>query len=222
MITALDLINNAIVPLETSDKTFLALKQMDELRLAHLPVINQKKLIGIVSENDLLEADDENLPVEDFVNLLARFSVKPHDHFYSALNILTQNKLSMVPVCEENDFYLGAVTFDNLVYQSANLLAVNNPGGIIILNVQESDFSLAEIARIIETNDTKILSCGVHSIPETNMLQVTLKLNKINIEPVLQTLSRFEYEVLFYFGENEKDEDLLRQRYESLMMYLKI
>lgn len=222
MITALELINNAILPLETTDKAFLALKQMEELRLAHLPVINQRKLVGIVNENDLLEADDDNVPVEKFLNALSKFSVKPNDHFYNALKVLTENNMSMVPVCEENDLYLGAVTSDDLALQCANVLAVKNPGGIIILNIKEADFSLAEIARIIETNDTKILSCGIYSLPETGMLQVTLKLNKINIEPVLQTFSRFEYEVLFYFGENEKDEELLRQRYDALMMYLKM
>jgi acetoin utilization protein AcuB len=222
MITALELINNSILPLETSDKAFLALKQMEELRLAHLPVINNRKLVGIVNENDLLEVHDDSLPVENFLNTLSKFSIKPNDHFYNALKVLAENKISMVPVCEENDFYLGAVTSDDLVQECANVLAVKNPGGIIILQVNEADFSLAEIARIIETNDTKILSCGIHSVPETSLLQVTLKLNKINIEPVLQTFSRFEYDILFYFGENEKDEELLRQRYDSLMMYLKM
>jgi acetoin utilization protein AcuB len=222
MNTALEIINNAIIPLQTSDNLFFALKQMDELRLAHLPVVSDKKLVGIVSDNDLLNAGDENLPVEQFINVMSNISINPGDHFYNALNVMAENKLTLVPVCEDDNFFLGAITADDLIDQCSNVLSVKNPGGIIILNVNESDFSLAEIAQIVESNDTKLLSSGVYSQPDSNMLQITLKLSKINIEPVLQTFSRFGYDVIHYFGENKKDEELLRQRYDSLMMYLKM
>jgi len=222
MITAIELLNDAIIPVEITDRVHVALRQMDELKIAHLPLIEDKKLVGILSESELLGAENEDLPIGKLALPIAKQTVRPDEHFYSVLSIMAENNLSVVPVCDEKEHYFGAVTLGDVVYQSAKLLSVNNPGGIIILNVTESDFSLTEISRIVESNDTKILSLGTYSLPGTNMIQVTLKLNKINVEPVLQTFNRFNYEVLFYFGENAKDEELLRQRYESLMMYLKI
>ena len=59
-------------------------------------------------------------------------------------------------------------------------------------------------------------------MPDSTLIEVTLKLNRINIEAVIQTFNRFHYEIKAYYGENANDEDLLRDRYDSLMTYLNI
>jgi CBS domain-containing protein len=218
--TAIELINDVIIPLEPNDKVSAALRQMDEVRVGHLPVIHNKKLLGLIFDDDLLQADDESLPMHEFSRFLHLFSVNQHDHFYNALQVMVENKLSLIPVTDQNNYYLGAINGEDLLNATSEILSVKNPGGIIILHVNEKDFSLAEIARLVESNDIKILSVGVHNVPGSTLLQITLKLNKINIEPVIQTFNRFEYDINAYFGENEKDEELLRDRYDSLMHYL--
>jgi CBS domain-containing protein len=218
--TAIELINDMIIPLEMSDSVANAMRQMDEVRVSHLPVVDEKILMGILSEDDLLEADDEQQPVKSLSKSYHRFSVHEQDHFYNALRVMAENQLSVLPVTDSKNIYLGSITGEDVITASAETLSVKNPGGIIILNVNENDYSFAEISRLIESNDVKILSAGVHSVPGSTLLQITLKLNKINIEPVIQTFNRFDYEINAYFGENEKDEELLRDRYESLMVYL--
>lgn len=220
--TAIELMSDVLVPLELSDSVFVALRQMDENKVSHLPLVEDKRFLGLVSENDLFSVEDENLSIDDSHILPQRLFVNHHDHYYAALKTLTENKLSIVPVIDQSDLYLGSILGEDILYAAANTMSVMNPGGIIILSVKQNDFSLSEISRIIESNDCKILSTGINSDPNSNMLQITLKLNKINIESVLQTLNRFEYTIDAYFGENEKDEDLLRDRYDSLMMYLKV
>ena len=81
---------------------------------------------------------------------------------------------------------------------------------------------VVEIVKIVESNDTKILSTSIKTKPDSAIIEVTLKLNRINIEAVLQTFNRFHYEIKEYYGENVHDEDLLRDRYNSLMTYLNI
>ncbi|MCF8365712.1 MAG: CBS domain-containing protein [Bacteroidales bacterium] len=220
--TAIELVNDLIIPLGLADKISFGIRQMDENHVAQLPVIDQKKFLGLVFEDDLLTAEDEDLPIESLAPSLKRFSINQHEHFYNALRMMSENHLGLVPVTDSTGFYLGSVMQEDLVEKTAEILSVQNPGGIIILHVSESNFSLAEISRLVESNDVKILSVGVVSLPGSQNLQVTLKLNKINIEPVIQTFYRFEYDIVTYFGENEKDEELLRERYESLMQYLNI
>lgn len=218
--TAIEIINDMIIPLEPGDKISSALRQMDEVRVRHLPVISDKKYLGVLSDDDLLQAGDENMPVSEFFPFLQRYSVYQTDHYYHALQVMSDNRLSVVPVTDRQNYYLGTITHEDLIEATANILSVKNPGGIIILHVSEKDFSFSEIARLVESNDIKILSAGVHNVPGSTVLQITLKLNKINIEPVIQTFNRFDYDIKAYFGENEKDEELLRDRYESLMHYL--
>ena len=142
--------------------------------------------------------------------------------FFNALNFMTTLNLTVLPVVDDDKKYLGLITGEGLLKQIAETMSVSNPGGIIILNINQNDYSLAEIVRIVEANDTKILSTSVKTIPNSANMIVTLKLNRINIEPVIQTFYRFQYDIRAYYGENEKDEELIRERYNSLMTYLNL
>ncbi len=220
--TALDLISDVVIPLKKNDKVSLGLRMMDENRVSHLPVVDNDNYIGLISEHELLAADDDNKPVEDFCKALPRVFITENEHIYTAMHLMCEHKLTLLPVLDENQEYEGVITGDLLLAQLADDMSVHNPGGVIILDIHQNDYSLAEISRIVESNDTKILSVAVRSFPDSTMLHVTLKLNRINIEPVIQTFNRFEYNIQAYYGENEKDEDLLRERYNSLMTFLKI
>ncbi len=220
--TAIELINDFIVPLEPANTVFEALKLMDENKIGHLPITKDKKYLGVISDNDLYSVDDENKTIGTFYISPQRIYVNQFDHYYSALKVLAENKISLVPVIDDSGLYLGSIVGVDLVHAAADTLSVKNPGGVIILHIQQNDFSLSEISRIVESNDCKILSAGINTLPNSNILQITLKLNNINIEPVLQTLTRFEYNINAYYGENKKDEDILRDRYDALMMYLNV
>jgi CBS domain-containing protein len=220
--TTIELIDDLITPLSPTDTVQHALALMLECKVSHLPLVNQSAFEGIVAEESLLETADENLTLGEINLLPLPVAISQSDHFYNALRLMAQNRLSLIAVTSKDNTYLGALTAEAAMHTMTETMSLANPGGIIVLQVSETDFSLSEIARIVESNDAKILSMGLSSLPNSNLLQITLKLNRINIEAVLQTFTRFEYDISAYFGMNEKDEDLLRDRYESLMMYLKL
>jgi acetoin utilization protein AcuB len=72
----------------------------------------------------------------------------------------------------------------------------------------------------VESNDAKILSLSVKTSPNSTKMEITIKLNRLNLEPVIQTFNRYDYVISYYFGENEKNENLLRERYDLLLRYL--
>ncbi len=105
----------------------------------------------------------------------------------------------MLPVLDNDHQYKGLITAEQVLKEIAGIFSLENPGGIIILEVNLNDYSMSEIARIIEANDTKILSSGVKIIPDSTKIEITLKLNVMNIEPVIQTFMRYNYNII-YFG----------------------
>ncbi len=220
--TTIELIDDLISPLSPTDTVQHALALMLDCKVSHLPLVNQSTFEGIISEESLLDNDDENLTLGEINLTTVPVSISQNDHFYNALRLMAQNRLSLIAVTSQDNTYLGALTAETAMREITETMSLGNPGGIIVLQVNETDFSLSEIARIVESNDAKILSMGVSNLPNNGSLQITLKLNRINIESVLQTFTRFEYNIPAYFGMNEKDEDLLRDRYDSLMMYLKL
>jgi HSP90 family molecular chaperone len=76
-----------------------------------------------------------------------------------------------------------------------------------------------EISRIIEENNTKILSSYITSVPNAQKIEITLKLNKIDITAIVKDFDRFDYTLIASYNQDENNDDFL-ERYESLMRFL--
>jgi hypothetical protein len=88
--------------------------------------------------------------------------------------------------------------------------------------VNEKDYLLTEIAGIVESNDAKILSLYITSHPESTRLEITLKVNRIDIGAILQTLYRYNYTVKASWSKTDSFSEGMQDRFDSLMNYLKI
>ena len=140
---------------------------------------------------------------------------------YDVIHQVFEQKLTLIPVIDEKQKYLGSITLQCLVKYFARLAAVDNPGGIIVLEMGIRDYSLSEIARIVESNDSSILSLYIMTLPDSTRMEVTIKINRMDIGPVIQTFNRYNYNIKASFYENELNESL-KDRYDSLMKFLDI
>ncbi|MEI6123008.1 MAG: CBS domain-containing protein [Bacteroidota bacterium] len=218
---AKQLMSDAVIPIHTSDTGNYALKLMDEQKISHLPIVNNVEFLGLISENDILAENklDDSIGVHTLT--LVNAFVYQQQHVYEIISLASQLKLSIIPVVDKNNRYLGSISAQNLIEQFSEFASISNPGGIIIVETNENDYSLQEIASIVESNDSKILNCFVSSFPDSTKLEVTIKINKMNIFPVLQTFERYGYNVVASFTESDYTTDL-QKRYDSLMNYLNI
>ena len=85
--------------------------------------------------------------------------------------------------------------------------------------MNQNDYSMSEIARIIESNDGKILSSYITSTPTSTEMELTIKVNKTDIDAIIKDFERFEYKVMASYKESSLQDDFT-ERYESLMRYL--
>jgi len=216
-----DLISNSIPYLHKEDKVHHALQLMNDYHVAHLPVVEKENesYLGIVSEEQLLQSDDENridqLSVEDGAT-----SVQAKDHFLKAIQTAVVNKLSIVPVVEEKQL-VGIVTYNDLLRNASTFLSLGQPGALIVLEVDTGNYSFSEINRIVESNDAQITQLNTFTDPESGTVQVTIRLSKLEVSDIVATFQRYEYNVKYYFGE-EIYQNELRTNYDNLMNYLKI
>ena len=218
---AKQLISESIIPLKTSDTGSTALSMMDDYRVSHLPIVNNVDFLGLISDVDIYNLNNFDEPLGNIGLSLPKPYVIEYDHFYEVVKLTSHLKLTLVPVLDNNSKYLGSITLNNLVKNFSKIIAINNPGGIIVLDINNNDYSLTEIAQIVESNGAKVLSLYVTSHPDSTKIEVTLKINKIDILPVLQTFNRYNYIVKASYSEKENLNDI-RERYESLMNYLNI
>ncbi len=219
---ASDIINLLIPPLKATDDAHKAMVWMEEFRCNHLPVIDNNKLVGFISEEIILEANDIEKNLLDFELVGKTCVVSKDSHFYEILKVAGEHKLQIVAVTNETGEYEGVITVQDIMTSFAQTAAVQIPGGIIILSLDLIDYSLAEISRLIEENNAKILSSIVVEDPLDNRkIKLTLKINQLDLTRIVATLERFEYKIIGRYQEDNKNfED--KDRIDMLMRYLNI
>lgn len=218
---AQDLMTDDIPPLKTSDSGVKALAWMDELRVSHLPIVNNVAFLGLISENDILDLNAPNDPIGNHTLSLVRPFVYSHQHFYEVLRMLSQHKLSLIPVLDEKEHFLGSIKLSTLLEKFADMASLREPGGVIVLELNTNDYYLTEIAKIVESNDAKILSLYISSPTDSTKLEVTLKINRTDLSAILQTFYRFNYSVKNTIHESEADIEM-KDRFDSFLSYLNV
>ena len=216
-----DLITHDIPALKPADTIEQALEWMEEFKVEHLPVLAHKALAGIVSESDLQAVHDTKAKLSDHEFRYVRPIIHPQQHAFDALKIMSGMHLTLIPVLDENDNYMGSVTQKSVLDKLAGLSSVMEQGGIIELEVNKNDYSLTQIASIVEGNDAKILSCYVTSSPDSNKIEVTLKINREDLTRILQTFNRYNYNVKASYHQAGYEDDL-KNRFDEFMRFLNI
>ena len=214
-----DLITTTLLPLKKSSTYGKAIELMEELRVMHLPVVDQNELLGIVSHDDMV--GDLNLSEEINQTLYnhSKQSVFAKQHIYDVINVVAQNDLTIIPVISEDNDYIGTITIPDLLKNFSKLIAAQSSGGVVVLDIKKINYSLSEIARIIEDTDTQILSLYVNQSDDEE-LRVTLKVSREDISPIIKAFERYDYKISDSFSEHDDVDEKAQQNYDALLKYL--
>jgi CBS domain-containing protein len=216
---ALELISEEIPPLTHTDTGEKALRWMDEFKVSHLPVLKNGNFVGVISESDILDKLNLEDTLDKLFDHLPRPYVFENAHIYEVLAKISEHKLSVLPILDAEEKYLGCTSIHHLITLIANTGSIKESGGIIVLEVNAIDYSMAQIAQIVEGNNAKILSSYIMSPSDSNKLEVTLKINKIELGSIIRTFERYDYVIKASFQKSEGDDDV-QFRYDALMNYL--
>lgn len=218
---AIDLITPDIPPLRPQDDVTRALDWLEEFKVGHLPVVEDGRLVGMVREQDLVDRNDPRGTVKGVMEQVEVPFIRGNQHIYDVMRLFTERGLTVVPVLDEMGRYLGTITEHEALKRLAEVANIHEPGSIVVLEMNQVDYSLHQIARIVEGNDGKILSVYSHTVPETNRLEVTLKINREDVSDILQSFERYEIMVKTTY-QGSRFHDDLRGRYEELMRFINL
>lgn len=218
---ARDIISYDIPSLKLKETGLKALSWMEEFKISELPVVENMNYLGMISETEILDCDLIEGDLSVMQSKFLQVSVYHHEHIFEVLRVISENDLSLLPVLDEKKKYLGAILVSDLAKHIAESQSLFSPGGIIKLEINIHDYSLVEIARLIESNDAKILNLYVSTHPDSKKMEVTIKINKSDLTAIIQTFNRFDYIISASFHQSRFDDDL-KERYDSFMRYLNI
>jgi acetoin utilization protein AcuB len=219
---AKELISDVIPALHTSDNGQKALYWMDIFRISHLPIVNNEDFLGLISDKDIYDANMADEPIGNHNLSLFSPYVTEDQHIYEVIELASRLDLSVVPVLDHNNHYMGVITNNDLIHYFADYTALKEPGAIIVLEMSVQDYSLAQIAQIVESNDAKILSMYISSHSASTRIEVTLKINRSDLTSIAQTFMRYNYTIHSTFMNHDDMDSLYENRYDMFMKYLSI
>jgi len=215
-----DLISEIIPSLKTSDTGQTALNWMEIFRISHLPIVNNQDFLGLISDTDIYDMNQPEEPIGNHELTLMKPYVIDNQHLFEVIGLAARLKLSVVPVLDNNNHYKGVITTSDLIRHMAGISSMDQPGGIIVLELIERDYSLSQIAQIVESNNVKVLSMYITSPAESTRLEVTLKVNTTDLLALIRTFERYNYEVKTWVTTNDSIDRFYSERFDLLMKYL--
>ncbi|WP_296701425.1 cbs domain containing protein [Algoriphagus sp.] len=219
---AYEFINNLIPPLKLSDKSGMALSWMEEIRTDILPVVDQGTFLGLIREEMIFDQNNANTLIEEIQMDNQNCWVYSDKHIYDVLRVGAEQHSNVVAVLSREKVYLGVVTMEDSIAAFADSLSIQSQGSVLVLSLYMTDYSLAEISRIVETENTKVLSSFITSDPlDDSKIKLTLKLDKPELRHIKATLERFGYKILDHYQE-ESGVSSEEDRIGNLLRFLDI
>jgi len=217
---AREIVTHDVDPLRPSDSCAQALTMMTVYHLSDMPVVDNNKLLGMVTEDEVTSTDLD-VTMGEFRLAQSYFYVTEDEHIFEILGKFANHKTTVVPVLNKDEDYVGLITQEDIIRFYANTFSFKEPGSIIVINTSKSEYSLSELTRVIEMEGASILASFVTSLPDSSNILVTLKLNRQEISKPLAALERYDYDIHATFSEDDYESDL-KNRYDLLMTYLNV
>lgn len=219
---AYEFVNNLIPPLKLTDKVGKALAWMEEIRTDVLPVIHDAHFMGLITDEMIYEVNDPERTVETMDLVAPSNFVYMDRHIYEVLRVSAENHNGMVAVIDRDMVYQGVVTLEDAITAFTDSISIQSQGGVLTLSMFMTDYSLYDIARIVESENAKVLSSFISGDPlDDSKIKVTLKLDQTELRHIKATLERFGYKVIDQYQEElsiSSDQD----RIGNLLRFLDI
>jgi acetoin utilization protein AcuB len=210
-----------VTPLQRHETVADALSVMENEGLKALPVLSNDGIyLGLVFEDDLLNAEPQ-APVGDLLYQASPISVQADSHFFTAAKMLVQHNLPFVPVLDADQHFRGTITSQQVLQQYYQLTNTQATGALLVLRVSPHDYSISQLARLVESNDAIITQIYTQLEANTGTMRITMRLNKLELSAIVATFQRYEYTIVYFEGIEAYENELVRN-YNHLLSYLHI
>jgi CBS domain-containing protein len=217
-----NLISDHIPTVKSTDNGKKALSHMDVYRVSHIPVVDDDKYLGMVSDKLIYDLNLVGKPISNELEKLNSTHAHKKQHIFELAMVMYKLKISVLPVLDTDHYYFGAITLYDLARRFAKLFSLQEVGGVVVLELNVNDYSVAQISQIVESNDVKILSFFIDRHPGTNNMDVILKLDSEELSGVMQAFSRYDYNVKAIYQDQSMLDDLYQDRFDQFMKFMNI
>jgi len=191
---------------------------IEQNNYSHFPVVENGVYMGSISAIDVVPSRTKT--VGDYRYALQPFFIRSDANWFEVLEKFAQFDCTVLAVLNEKNHYVGYYYYPDILPYLNKTPLLKEAGFAIIVEKHYLDYSISEIAQIVESNNCKLLGIFVSSM-EQETAQITIKASAGNISEIIQTFRRFGYDIV---SEHNQDTYLneLKDRSAYLDKYLNI
>lgn len=184
---------------------------MKENSIRRLPVVDKDNVVGIVTLTDLNQASPSSattLSIHELNYLLAKTKIKdilpkkqklitigPNNYIETAAKLMRENKVSGLPVLDENEKLVGIVTETDIFDAFIDILGVKRTHTRIDFYTSDRPGTIASITGMIAEKGKNILNTVVFFDKKKSMYKMVVRLEELNCEDVVEALKDRGHEV---------------------------
>ena len=214
-----DHIVSTIPVFEVDDQLSEVIHFFKETTHSHVAIIEKDSYLGVLDENDL-EQFETDKTVDEHRYDLGTFFVRKDTNWLDVLETFARHEANLLPVLDEMGRMEGYYDLTDIVNVFIDTPFFTEPGGIIVLAKGIKDYTFSEIAQIVESNNTKLIG-GFITDSKNDVIQITIKVASTNLNEIIQTFRRYNYNILFGNNDDQLMEDL-KERSDYLEKYLNV
>lgn len=219
MLSLNEFVTNDFKPLEVNQTIEKAFDLYEQFKIEYIPVLDEGIYIGMLSTEDIDSYEEETL-IQDFKYNLDRFFVRSSSNWLDVLEVFAQNQTDIMPILDDNNHYIGYYQLIDVIRFFNETPFLREKGGIVVVQKNIHDYSMSQVAQIVESNNGKLLGFFI-SNTDAHSVQITIKITLGSANEIIQTFRRFGYEII---SNHEDDAYItnLKERSEYLNRYLNI
>ena len=197
-----------------------AQKQCKNFPITHIPVVENGKLIGSFSQSDIQTIEDKEEVISTYSYLLEPFFVDEKVTVLELLKLFADNDCNIIPVLNIDKNYIGYYDLSDVLDVFANTPFLYDESVTLVVEKNEKEYAMSEIAQIVEANNASLLGCYI-STKKRDAVEVTLNVSTEDMNELIQTFRRYNYTIITEHRDDVYLEDL-KDRSEYLQKYLKM
>jgi predicted transcriptional regulator len=215
-----DYILNEIKPLSLKSSVKTAKKLFDKFTITHFPVVENNAVLGCFAHEDIQTIENKSDELVAYNHLLNSFFADEKATVLELLKIFADNNTNMIPVLNKNREYIGYYDLCDVLDVFSTSPFMIEDSETLIIEKLESEYSMGELAQIVESNGGKLLGLYL-SEKQKDFVQVTLKISTEDIHEIMNTFRRYDYKVISTHENDIYLEDL-KNRSDYLQKYLEM
>jgi acetoin utilization protein AcuB len=190
-----------LITITKDERMTTAKKILKEKNIRHLPVVDGKRLIGLVSNMDIRKAEASpatSLEIRELHYLLDKLTVgeimtrnvitiSPDISVEEATTLLHDNKIGCLPVVEDGNL-VGILTENDVMDILIEVMGMKEKGSRLEILVEDKPGALADVTRLIKEHNVNIISVVTDVADDPGKRLVVFKLKTFYFEPIKKAL----------------------------------